>query len=212
MLSLVDGWSTLAELVGLRTSARSTLCARFASWWKNVSSGCADEASFRTGSLKRGTRGRQFLARVVDNGLVLGVETTMRARASEFPNDNRALHRGAVWVTPEPCAPWESEALMTPAAPAVDIPLATTTPAMEPEASNRAPARGRNPDRRCQRTGTRRARRDEHQRRDRRRHRGRDRDRRRAGAHRAGPSRERGRRPLRDVHSNPRRGRRRSGM
>ncbi len=39
----------------------------------------------------------------------------MRARASEFPNDNAALHRGAVWVTHEPCAQWEAERSATPA-------------------------------------------------------------------------------------------------
>jgi hypothetical protein len=41
----------------------------------------------------------------------------MRARASEFPNDNTALHRGAVWVTNEPCGEWEAEtspAVLTP--------------------------------------------------------------------------------------------------
>jgi hypothetical protein len=34
----------------------------------------------------------------------------MRARASEFPNDNAALHRGTVWVLREPCGDWEAEA------------------------------------------------------------------------------------------------------
>jgi len=45
----------------------------------------------------------------------------MRSRASEFPNDNRALHRGAVWVTADPCGLWEPEALMTPGPPPVEV-------------------------------------------------------------------------------------------
>jgi hypothetical protein len=43
----------------------------------------------------------------------------MRARASEFPNDNTALHRGAVWVTNEPCGECEAE---------TNVALATPTP------------------------------------------------------------------------------------
>src|SRR5208282_5632911 len=33
----------------------------------------------------------------------------MRSRASEFPNDNAALHFGAVWVVNEPCGGWQME-------------------------------------------------------------------------------------------------------
>jgi hypothetical protein len=56
----------------------------------------------------------------------------MRARASEFPNDNRALHRGAVWVTSEPCGAWTHETLMTPGPPATEAtPAKETTLATE---------------------------------------------------------------------------------
>jgi hypothetical protein len=33
----------------------------------------------------------------------------MRSPASEFPNDNAALHFGAVWVVNEPCGGWQME-------------------------------------------------------------------------------------------------------
>jgi hypothetical protein len=63
----------------------------------------------------------------------------MRSPSSEFPNDNRAIHRGAVWVTHELCGPWEAEALMTPSpAPVAPVAVAlVATPdlvlAREPE-------------------------------------------------------------------------------
>jgi|HubBroStandDraft_2_1064218.scaffolds.fasta_scaffold96922_2 hypothetical protein len=64
---------------------------------------------------------------------------SIRARASEFPNDNAALHRGAVWVTPEPCAGWEAERLATPAP--SDVTAPAFAPALAPAlASARAPA------------------------------------------------------------------------
>jgi hypothetical protein len=56
----------------------------------------------------------------------------MRARASEFPNDNRSLHRGAIWVTDAPCGPWESEAILTPAAPCVEASAAVSAPTLAP--------------------------------------------------------------------------------
>lgn len=50
-----------------------------------------------------------------------------RARASEFPNDNAELHRGAVWVREEPCGPLESIRLATPEPPkVVDLPEPAT--------------------------------------------------------------------------------------
>jgi hypothetical protein len=36
----------------------------------------------------------------------------MRSRASEFPNDNAALHGGAVWLVSEPCGSWRAEMAM----------------------------------------------------------------------------------------------------
>jgi hypothetical protein len=53
----------------------------------------------------------------------------MRARASEFPNDNPALHRGAVWVMNEPCGDWEVEAGLATPTPGIVAAEATATPA-----------------------------------------------------------------------------------
>jgi hypothetical protein len=50
----------------------------------------------------------------------------MRARASEFPNDNPALHRGAVWVMNEPCGEWEAERSATLETPPPSVTAATT--------------------------------------------------------------------------------------
>jgi hypothetical protein len=57
----------------------------------------------------------------------------MRSRASEFPNDNAALHGGAVWVVSEPCGAWwaepareDEESGATPTA--IATPTATATP------------------------------------------------------------------------------------
>jgi hypothetical protein len=66
---------------------------------------------------------------------------SIRARASEFPNDNAALHRGAVWVTHEPCAGWEAERLATPSPSDVTVPALAPAPAPAPAlASAPAPA------------------------------------------------------------------------
>ncbi len=48
----------------------------------------------------------------------------MRALASEFPNDNTALHCGAVWVVSEPCGGWWAE-------PAISTATATSIPKTE---------------------------------------------------------------------------------
>lgn len=60
---------------------------------------------------------------------------SMRSRASEFPNDNASLHRGAVWVTHEPCSPWELEMAMTPAPPSALEPVPVFALALAPAIS-----------------------------------------------------------------------------
>jgi hypothetical protein len=94
---------------------------------------------------------RQFLARL-EPGSIHPVPAIMsnRARASEFPNDNPQLHRGAVWVMQEPCAPWEPERAATPAPPVVEcaaialetapLPLPETAIATESEATTETEA------------------------------------------------------------------------
>jgi hypothetical protein len=60
-------------------------------------------------------------------------KTVMRSPASEFPNDNAALHGGAVWVVSEPCGSWWAEG-------AEEEPEATATPT-----TNKDPTRNMDP-------------------------------------------------------------------
>lgn len=62
-----------------------------------------------------------------------------RARASEFPNDNAELHRGAVWVREEPCGPLASIRLATPEPPKV-VELPEPVAASSGDAGNHEPS------------------------------------------------------------------------
>jgi hypothetical protein len=58
----------------------------------------------------------------------------MRSPASEFPNDNTALHGGAVWVVSEPCGGWwaeGAEATPTPTTNMDPIPMANESNATQ---------------------------------------------------------------------------------
>lgn len=57
----------------------------------------------------------------------------MRARASEFPNDNAALHRGAVWVLNDPCGEWEAEVATPTPTPGVTAASTVEAPLAPPE-------------------------------------------------------------------------------